>query len=423
MALPEGLDLSYEERLLLLCARLDLSKTQRNELDSLVGSSLCWEKVLYLAQWHGLTGLVFQHLEGSENWQSVPTEVREQLKAVYLSNGARNFQNQSELVRVLDALRENDIPVVLLKGAALSEEVYQDLCLRPMADLDLLVPEHKAQVAQGIVQSLGYCPVGTAEEQEDTARHHRHLPGLARNGKPVLVEIHRHVVRQDSGLHFNIDDFWERARPTKVSGAPALVLTPQDQVIHLCLNFFVDRGFRSQGALRQLCDVAESIKCYDSLLFWEQLMGRVKEYNLAGPVSCVLFAAQSLLEAPVPNGVVCQLWPQGFEDPSMKSYLRRRVLSTQPWVARSLVRGESEYRWRHAAIAALGRLVPSRRYMARARYRSNTRARMSQLYVARIGEGIRILLRAATRPQEMKEDLSIDRWIHSLLPTCGESSQ
>lgn len=70
MTLLEKLDLSPEQRLLLLCARLDLSKTQRNELISLVESSLCWGKVLYQAQWHGLTGLVFHHLKslGTGSW-------------------------------------------------------------------------------------------------------------------------------------------------------------------------------------------------------------------------------------------------------------------------------------------------------------------------------------------------------------------
>jgi hypothetical protein len=292
-----------------------------------------------------------------------------------------------------------------------------------MADLDLLVPEHQAHVAQNIVQGLGYCQVGTPEEQEDTARHHRHLPGLACAGKPVLVEIHRHVVRQDSGLYFNIGGFWERARPIETAGTPALVLAPQEQVIHLCLNFFVDRGFRSQAALRQLCDVAESIKCYDSPLFWEQLVDRVKEYNLAGPVSCVLSAAQNLLDALVPDEVVRRLWQRGFGGISMESYLRRRVLDTRPWVARSLVRPGAEHRWSQVAMAALGRLLPNRLYMARRRYRSNSDSTMSQLYLSRIGEGVGILFRAAMRPREIKEDLSIDRWIHSLLPTQGESSK
>jgi hypothetical protein len=47
---------------------------------------------------------------------------------------------------------------------------------------------------------------------------------------------------------------------------------------------------------------------------------------------------------------------------------------------------------------------------------------VSQLYLARIWQGVGILFRAAMRPGEMKEDLSIDRWIHSLLPARGELS-
>ena len=414
----EKLSLSPEERLLLLCARLDLSQAQRNELDSLVGTPLRWEKVLYLAQWHGLTGLVFRHLGELEKWHLAPPEVRDQLKAAYLANGARNFQARAELIKVLAALESKGVPVVLLKGAALLEEVYQDLRWRPMADLDLLVPDDKAQLAQDVVQGLGYHQVGTAEEQEDTVQRHRHLPGLAHDGKPVLVEVHRHVVRRDSGLYFDIQGFWERARPIEVAGKPASILSPRDQIIHLCLNFFLDRGFRSQAALRQLCDIAETIRRYNSSLLWEQLTRQVKEYDLAGPVSCVLYAAQSLLAAPVPAEVVQRLWPQGFEEVSMRRYLRRRVLDTRPWLARSLARPGSGYHPITVAVAALGRLAPNRRYIAQQQRRAGPGMGPGQLHLTRVRDGIGILFRAAMRPGQLREDLSIDRWIHSLLPTC-----
>jgi hypothetical protein len=55
------LSLLWEGKLLLTCTRLNRFPAQRNELNPLVEASLRWEKVLYKAQRHGLTGLVFYH--------------------------------------------------------------------------------------------------------------------------------------------------------------------------------------------------------------------------------------------------------------------------------------------------------------------------------------------------------------------------
>ena len=408
------LGLSPEERLLLLCTRLHQTSSQRDELNTLIDPLLRWENVLFKAQWQGVTALVFHHLSKIERWNLVPDEVKDQLRAVHLANGARNSQGQWELAKVLDGLAAGDIPVILLKGATLAQDVYPDLRLRPMSDLDLLVPEGQAWMAQEVVQSLGYRPVGTLKEQQDTSRHHRHLPGLVRNGQPVLVEVHRHVVRQDSGLFFDISGFWKRARPSSVQGRPTLVLGPEDLLIHLSLNFLLDRRLRSQSALRQLCDIAESIRCFYGELSWPVLLDTVKEHQLAGPVSCALHAAQTLLGAPVPQDVARALLTDGLEEDQMKSFLRRRVLDTKTWVARSLSDADSQYRPSRVAVSALGRLFPNPQYLARHRQMAKLGIRGPLAYISRLGTGFRVLLGAVSRPAELMQDLSLDRWLHSL---------
>jgi hypothetical protein len=135
------LNLSPEERLLIACARRCLPPVQRNGLNTLVASPLRWDRVVYQAQWYGITALVFHHLRGLESRDMVPAQAMGQLKATYLANWAKNTHSRAELRRVLDVLKEQEIPVILLKGAALAEAVYGDVGLRPMSDLDLLVPE------------------------------------------------------------------------------------------------------------------------------------------------------------------------------------------------------------------------------------------------------------------------------------------
>lgn len=412
--LLSSLNLSPEERLLVICARLCLDQAQRDELNSLLAGPLRWDQVLYKSQWHQLSALLYRHINHEGSRGRVPAEAMDELKGMYLANLARNLYFQPELRKALEALREQDIPVILLKGAAIAGTVYGDIGLRPMADLDLLVPEERVHAAQAIVTALGYRPVGSQAEQDDTEKHHRHLPGLMGVRKPILFEIHRHVVRLDSSLHFDISGFWSRAQGQSATGTQALVLAPEDLLVHLCLNFFLDRRYRSLNALRQLCDIAESTRYYHGSIRWQLFADVVHEYRLAGSVGSTLYLAQQLLGAPVPAEVAEQLWPRGFDAINVKRFLKRRVLDTRTWLARSLATPGSDYKPGKVALAALRRLVPSRSYMARQHNRSNLGASAHLLYLARIGEGLMGLFRAATRPREMKEDLAIDRWHHSL---------
>ena len=68
----------------------------------------------------------------------LPAAVREHLKASYYATAARNTLLFRELSRILAALAEAEIPVILLKGVDLAQTLYPDPALRLMGDLDLL---------------------------------------------------------------------------------------------------------------------------------------------------------------------------------------------------------------------------------------------------------------------------------------------
>src|ERR1700730_5129597 len=60
---------------------------------------------------------------------------------------------------VLRALHEAGIQTMLLKGPALVLRYYGDVGLRPMEDVDILVPTHLGPAAIDILKGLGWTPV------------------------------------------------------------------------------------------------------------------------------------------------------------------------------------------------------------------------------------------------------------------------
>ena len=411
---PLPLRLASEDRLALVCARQQLTDAVQDELDHLLREPLRWDRVLELASWQKLSGLFYRHLKSPSYAGLVPQEALWRLKEQYLRNTARQLYYQTELGRIVAALADDEIPVIVLKGAALIQDVYRGPGLRPMADLDLLVPNELVHRAQALVSGLGYRPGGSPADHEDTEANHRHLPVLIGVSKPVVVEIHRHIVRLDSPLHFDISGFWSRAEEVTIEGCPVKVLSTQDLLLHLCVNFFLDRRFSSFRALAQLCDVAEVARYYHDVITWPDLVTAGRAYGLGGPAACVLFLARNLLDAPVPVGTIDALWPTGLDTGQLAAFTRRRVLSTGNWVAKDLVQPGSTYGKASVVRAMLRRLWPSRRYMTSHYGAPATGPAGLKAYGRRLAEGVGILLRAAARPSALWEDLSIDRWHHSL---------
>lgn len=411
-----ALDLTHspEDRLMLACARTTLGPGEAAEVEAALAAPLDWPAVVQRSGWHKLDCLLYVHLRDERFATRVPAAVMQTLRERHRSTVVRRMYFRQELATILRALREHGIPVIVLKGAALAELVYRDPGARPMADLDILVPDDRAEQAQSIVQTMGYEPYGTPEDQEDTSANHRHMPVLVGRGKPTVVEVHRHVVRLDSPLCFDISGFWDRARDQAVAGAPVKVLGPEDQLIHLCVNFFLDRRFRAGSALGQLVDIAEVARGGMGAQDWELLVRLVDGYELRGPVGSALVLASELVDAPVPGRVLRDLWGPERSDAGLARFAMKRVLSFEPFVARELVAPDASYTPLKVGWSMFRRLVPTREYMV-SRYGDSARgARGLRMYAVRIGEGMRMLVRGEARPAALREDLAVDRWIHSL---------
>ena len=127
---------------------------------------------------------------------------------------ARNMNLYHELSHVLTVLRHDDIPVIVLKGAHLAEIVYENIALRPMCDVDLLVKKEDLTRVQRKLLETGYSPF--------TNR--------------LLLDIHWHLENSMTDLPVDMDMIWERAQPAFIAGVKVLVLSPEDLLLHLCLH-------------------------------------------------------------------------------------------------------------------------------------------------------------------------------------------
>jgi hypothetical protein len=196
---------------------------------------------------------------------------------------------------VLSALAGAAVPVIVLKGAALGELVYDDAALRHSHAIDLLVGEGDLGRAAGALRSSGFRPSGTGPSP----------PGL-----PVVVEHHSGLpiwlhARLFRGGYYRSrsDEVWARSETRAIGGLPARVLSPVDNLLHVCGDA---AGSRSPDSLLWVCD-AWSLLQRTRDLDWGLLLEIAADSRIVLPLTVVLGYLATELEGPVPGSVLARL--------------------------------------------------------------------------------------------------------------------
>lgn len=189
----------------------------------------------------GLAPLAFHSLA---KLPTVAPVLRTQLAAEHQRSARLNLSALADLHTLVPAFAAAGIPLLLLKGAALATRLYPAPSLRPMRDLDLLVPPHDATRAHDLLTSLGYT---AAPERRPGAQLAFGSERSYRRPGHLAVELHWHLLNLTSYQRLTPTAwFWQQTETITIAGAPALVLRPTAQLLHLAahltLHHFDARG-------------------------------------------------------------------------------------------------------------------------------------------------------------------------------------
>ena len=78
------------------------------------------------------------------------------LKGIYRKHWSATHILLNKALPALKALKQAKVRVLLLKGIPLGVQYYKNVALRPMADVDLMVPREERQKAAKVLISLGF---------------------------------------------------------------------------------------------------------------------------------------------------------------------------------------------------------------------------------------------------------------------------
>ena len=308
--------MSPEERIAVLCARIEINDRTRFQVEEILKLGINWERLAALLAYHHISALAYYNLN-KINHEAIPDKLRAKEKTnEYI---VKNLLLSRELKTILSSFRNAGFNAIPMKGIYLLNALYADLPLREMYDVDILIREKDLSEADRCVRESGYLPEDLAFDWRDLSilktyrkffYHLRYKKASPCFPMPIILEIHFDILPPFRGRSAFLSDIWEDARDVNSAGISFPAMSTEDLLIYLSLKIF--NSFEFFIILKDLCDISELIKRHSGRIDWNVLIKKAKLHNAASMLYYSLRLTQDLLMDEnnlMPKNVIGELKP------------------------------------------------------------------------------------------------------------------
>lgn len=256
--------------------------------------------------------------------------------------------NQLRIRGALDAVRALDaagVRSLALKGLAVLGEAYQDLGLRPMFDIDLLIEQEQLGLALRSLSEAGWRSV---TEPLSAALLNGAVPqgySFQLTRGRVELDLHWHTLNQDASATFD-RALWGNAASGKLAGYQLFRPNATELLLVVCLHGLV---WSAVPSTFWAADACELIGRAPEAIDWQRLTSLAVARRLTLPLYDALRFLAEVLKVEVPRGVldglgatqICEL--ESLEYAAVARGLRDSTLGER-WAMRELARRRREER-------------------------------------------------------------------------------
>lgn len=255
---------------------MDLPELRRVLLDLIGTAPIAHPPALSEAEWAVLDRIAAQHRlqpllhHCNRDRPGIPLAIARNWQAAHREYALRAMVQQAELTETVALLDRAGIPSVALKGAWLAAHAYPAAALRPMRDIDLLVPATAVRQAYDLLLAAGHVEEGPAEMTlDEIVRIEKHMPPLIAP-RGTTIELHHRLWERDGRMdHASPTASEEAVLARAVRAADGIGYpSPQDLLGHVIVHAVYSH--RLDCGPLVLSDVAFLLHCapIDWSAFW-----------------------------------------------------------------------------------------------------------------------------------------------------------
>ncbi|NQU05267.1 MAG: nucleotidyltransferase family protein, partial [Calditrichaeota bacterium] len=254
-----------------------------------------WNQLSNDAIKSGVGPLLYYHLKELKISEGIPEHILELLQNCYYQNLIRNMRIYNTLEKILKRFNEQEIPVIVLKGGYLAENVYSNIALRTMVDIDLLIHKEKYAEAEKIMAEFNYFPINNKEYWINNHFHVSFLCGL----KPP-IEIHWALSTSEKPFRLPVNEIWKISKMETVANNQVCTLDLYSQILYLCFHTSNHDLLCPPNKIKWLYDIKVLLEKNQGAINWDYLSDFAHKYSQFSRLEVVLIAVMCSLNVNVP---------------------------------------------------------------------------------------------------------------------------
>ncbi|OAB47989.1 nucleotidyltransferase family protein [Paenibacillus antarcticus] len=224
---------------------------------------------------------------------SIPLSYRESYQETSDSMKNMNYLIFEE-IRTLSQ-REDVEEMLFIKGAILSQLLYDDPFIRTSGDIDTLIREASLEQIDKLLKDEGYFQAcgkdGVYASDYDNLeilpypilkdyRHHEYFEYYKQSGTDyVILELQRYIHNTITSEH--IDRFLDSSRLLMVNGVKVRTLDTDHTLLYLIESLHTDANWYYRGPkLNKYLELALFIRKYEKTIDWERVLHKSDEFQM-----------------------------------------------------------------------------------------------------------------------------------------------
>lgn len=206
-----------------------------------------------------------------------------------LAVATRNIRMMHFLARLAKAFNDADVPLMVLKGAALQLVVYDNPTQRQMCDIDLLVKPYDIQKAFEILESVGAYRSQVLMREDFFPKYYYEAEYTVGDIMPVVMDVHIRSLRPLRYTRFMPDDaLWENAQKVTIGDSYLYMPNPEEMLLHMTAHLAVHGN--SSRKWRE--DINQWSEQFADQINWDRFLEATQAWRLTLPVIAGIDAAQ-----------------------------------------------------------------------------------------------------------------------------------
>ncbi|MCF6171945.1 MAG: nucleotidyltransferase family protein [Bacteroidales bacterium] len=212
--------------------------------------------------------LLYQNLQSHR--MNDPLMLR--LKGIYRKSWSNNHLLFHQTAKVLKLLHSHKIPTIVMKGIAMTITVYKNYGVRPMADMDILIPLSESLKTIDVLEKSGW-NLQNKEHLEFNLKYGR--SATFTDAAKTELDLHWHPVFE---AHNSIsdDEFWEASVPLEVAGENTRAFCVTDNFFHTIVHGL---RYNPEPPIRWVADAVTILNSEVCSIDWDRLLYLTKKFR------------------------------------------------------------------------------------------------------------------------------------------------